>query len=88
MGAWLHALSGTQRQKENKRKYPIGNLQWYCSGNKEEGKISSSAIPTVTFKAPSLLIKLLTSLFDTSFCLGYDKKMSKSNHIKQEKSKK
>jgi hypothetical protein len=74
------------RQKE-KRNYPIGNLQWYCSGNKEEGKISSSAIPTVTFKAPSLLIKLLTSLFDTSFCLGYDENMSKSNHIKQEKSK-
>jgi len=86
MGAWLHALSGTQRQK-GKKNYPIGNLQWYCSGNKEEGKISSSAIPTVTFKAQSLLIKLLTSLFATSFCLGYDKKMSKSNHIKQEKSK-
>jgi len=75
------------RGKKEKKNYPIGNLQWYCSGNKEEGKISSSAIPTVTFKAQSLLIKLLTSLFATSFCLGYDKKMSKSNHIKQEKSK-
>lgn len=64
-----------------------GNLQWYCSGNKEDGKISSSAIPTATFKAPSLLIMPLTNLLDTSFCLGCHEKISTLNHIKQEKSK-
>lgn len=40
--------------------------------------MSSSALPTVTFKAPSLLIMLLTSMFDASFCLGNDGKISTS----------